>query len=161
MAEAVIQASVMSGPKMQLSIDPKDAIRLVGRLLAHPEFDQLFKATNGLIKTRPDVLRNVQSLLARKLQAMDANTFTGSPINLQGLASALLSPVDTGGLGNLGDPAWAVRLDKDGTYASRVSVKLGRTSVNSIQILQGLNVGDKVIISDMSQWDNVERVKLK
>jgi HlyD family secretion protein len=42
-----------------------------------------------------------------------------------------------------------------------VSVKLGRTSVNSIQIMQGLKVGDKVIISDMSQWDNVERVKIK
>jgi HlyD family secretion protein len=53
------------------------------------------------------------------------------------------------------------RLDADGKYASRVSVKLGRTSVNSIQIMQGLNVGDKVIIGDMSQWDNVERVKLK
>ena len=53
------------------------------------------------------------------------------------------------------------RLDADGKYASRISVKLGRTSVNSIQIMQGLKVGDKVIISDMSQWDNVERVKPK
>ena len=53
------------------------------------------------------------------------------------------------------------KLDPDGKYASRVPVKLGRTSVNAIQIVQGLNVGDKVIISDMSQWDNVERVKLK
>ena len=53
------------------------------------------------------------------------------------------------------------KLDPDGKYASRVPVKLGRTSVNAIQIVQGLNVGDRVIISDMSQWDNVERVKLK
>ena len=53
------------------------------------------------------------------------------------------------------------KLDPDGKYASRVPVKLGRTSVNAIQIVQGLNVGDKVIISDMSQWDDVERVKLK
>jgi HlyD family secretion protein len=42
-----------------------------------------------------------------------------------------------------------------------VPVKLGRTSVNAIQILQGLKVGDRVIVSDMTQWDNVERVKLK
>jgi multidrug efflux pump subunit AcrA (membrane-fusion protein) len=53
------------------------------------------------------------------------------------------------------------KLDPDGKYASRVRVKLGQTSVNSIQILQGLAVGDRVIISDMSQWDNVERVKLR
>ncbi|MEO6526511.1 MAG: HlyD family efflux transporter periplasmic adaptor subunit [Gemmatimonadaceae bacterium] len=53
------------------------------------------------------------------------------------------------------------RLDVDGKYASRVPVKLGRSSVNTIQVVQGLEVGDKVIVSDMSQWDNVERVKLK
>ena len=53
------------------------------------------------------------------------------------------------------------RLDPDGKYATRVPVKLGRSSVNTIQITQGLKVGDRVIISDMSQWDNVERVKLK
>jgi HlyD family secretion protein len=53
------------------------------------------------------------------------------------------------------------KLDPDGKYATRVPVKLGRTSVNAIQILQGLAVGDRVIISDMSQWDNVERVKLR
>jgi RND family efflux transporter MFP subunit len=53
------------------------------------------------------------------------------------------------------------RLDPDGKYATRVPVKLGRSSVNTIQIAQGLKVGDRVIISDMSQWDNVERVKLK
>jgi RND family efflux transporter MFP subunit len=53
------------------------------------------------------------------------------------------------------------KLDPDGKYASRVPVKLGRTSVNAIQILQGLAVGDRIIISDMSQWDDVERVKLR
>jgi HlyD family secretion protein len=53
------------------------------------------------------------------------------------------------------------KLDPDGKHATRVPVKLGRTSVNSIQVLQGLAVGDKVIVSDMSNWDDVERVKLK
>lgn len=53
------------------------------------------------------------------------------------------------------------KLDPDGKHASRVPVKLGRTSVNAIQILQGLAVGDRVIISDMTQWDDVERVKLR
>jgi hypothetical protein len=40
-------------------------------------------------------------------------------------------------------------------------VKLGRASVNSIEVVQGLAVGDSIIISDMSQWDNVSRVRLK
>ena len=53
------------------------------------------------------------------------------------------------------------RLDPDGKYAQRISVKLGRSSVNTIEVAQGLNVGDKVIISDMSQWDNVDRVRLR
>jgi HlyD family secretion protein len=53
------------------------------------------------------------------------------------------------------------KLDADGKYATRVPVKLGRTSVNAIQIVQGLKAGDRVIVSDMTQWDNVERVKLK
>jgi HlyD family secretion protein len=53
------------------------------------------------------------------------------------------------------------KLAADGKSASRVTVQLGRTSVNSIQILQGLAAGDRVIVSDMSQWDNVDRVRLK
>jgi HlyD family secretion protein len=49
----------------------------------------------------------------------------------------------------------------DGSEAVRVNVKLGRSSVNTIEIVQGLNVGDKVILSDMSAWDNFDRVRLK
>jgi multidrug efflux pump subunit AcrA (membrane-fusion protein) len=53
------------------------------------------------------------------------------------------------------------KLTPDGKEATRVNVKLGRASVNTIEVVSGLNVGDKVIISDMSQWDNVSRVRLK
>lgn len=53
------------------------------------------------------------------------------------------------------------RLDPDGNTAVRVNVKLGRSSVNTIEVVQGLNVGDKVIISDMSQFDSAERVRLR
>ncbi len=53
------------------------------------------------------------------------------------------------------------KLDPDGAEASRVNVKLGRSSVNTIEIVQGLNVGDKVILSDMSAWDNFDRIRLK
>jgi len=53
------------------------------------------------------------------------------------------------------------KLDSDGKYATRVPVKLGVSSVTTVQVLSGLKVGDRVITSDMSQWDNVERIKLK
>jgi multidrug efflux pump subunit AcrA (membrane-fusion protein) len=63
-----------------------------------------------------------------------------------------------------GQPESAVslfKLDPDGVTARRVTAKLGRASVNTIEVVQGLNPGDRVIISDMSQWENAERVKLK
>jgi HlyD family secretion protein len=49
----------------------------------------------------------------------------------------------------------------DGTEAVRVQVKLGRTSVNRVEVLQGLAAGDQVILSDMSAWDNFDRVRLR
>ena len=53
------------------------------------------------------------------------------------------------------------RLEPDKKTAVRVHVDLGRSSVNSIEIVRGLNVGDEVILSDMSRWDNVDRIKLE
>ena len=52
------------------------------------------------------------------------------------------------------------KLDPSGNYATRVPVKVGRASVNEIQILGGLKEGDTVILSDMSRWDNVDRIRL-
>jgi HlyD family secretion protein len=49
----------------------------------------------------------------------------------------------------------------DGKEATRVQVQLGRSSVNTVEIVRGLEVGDKVILSDMSAWDNYDRVQLK
>jgi len=53
------------------------------------------------------------------------------------------------------------KIDPDGSEAQRVNVKLGRASVNTIEVLDGLKVGDKVILSDMSAWDNFDRIRLK
>jgi HlyD family secretion protein len=51
------------------------------------------------------------------------------------------------------------KIDPDGTGASRVTVRLGRGSVTSIEVLEGLNVGDQVILSDMSQYDQYSRIQ--
>ncbi len=53
------------------------------------------------------------------------------------------------------------KLVENGRYALRVRVQVGRISINAIEIVQGLAVGDSVILSDMSRYDNVERVKIK
>ncbi len=52
------------------------------------------------------------------------------------------------------------RLDQDGKGAVRVPVKVGRASVNAIQVLQGLHEGDTVILSDMSRYDTTDRIRL-
>lgn len=53
------------------------------------------------------------------------------------------------------------KLTPDGKEAVRVNVKLGRSSVNTIEVVQGLAAGDKVIISDMSAWDSHDRVRIR
>jgi multidrug resistance efflux pump len=53
------------------------------------------------------------------------------------------------------------RLDPDGKAASRVQVRLGRVSANSVEITQGLVPGDKVVLSDVSLPDNTERIRIK
>ncbi|MBV8867664.1 MAG: HlyD family efflux transporter periplasmic adaptor subunit [Acidobacteriaceae bacterium] len=52
------------------------------------------------------------------------------------------------------------KIDPDGKGASRVNVKLGRASVNTIEVKDGLKVGDRVILSDMSQYDQYSRIRL-
>ena len=52
------------------------------------------------------------------------------------------------------------RVSSDGKEAERVQVKFGRSSVNTIEVTSGLKLGDKVVLSDMSQWDAHNRVRL-
>lgn len=52
-------------------------------------------------------------------------------------------------------------LDRDGTTARRTSVRFGAGSVDRIEVLEGLESGDRVIVSDMSRWDDQERVRIR
>jgi HlyD family secretion protein len=52
------------------------------------------------------------------------------------------------------------KMEADGKYANKVKVVLGRSSVNTIEIKDGLKVGDQVILSDMSAYDSYDRIKL-
>jgi multidrug resistance efflux pump len=53
------------------------------------------------------------------------------------------------------------KLVDGGSHAERVNVKLGRSSVNTIEIQEGLRIGDVVILVDMSQWDAYDRVRIR
>ena len=53
------------------------------------------------------------------------------------------------------------KLEPEGRFANRVQVKLGRASVTTIEVLEGLKVGDQVILSDMSAQDNHDRLQIK
>jgi HlyD family secretion protein len=53
------------------------------------------------------------------------------------------------------------KIGQDGSTAERTQVKLGRSSVNTIEVLSGLKVGDQVILSDMSAYDAYDRIRLK
>src|ERR1700694_4141695 len=64
-------------------------------------------------------------------------------------------------LGNENSTLSLFKIDPDGKGAVRVPVKVGRASVNSIQVLDGLKEGDTVILSDMSRYDNVDRIRLE
>ena len=78
-----------------------------------------------------------------ELERLENVLFVGRPVNGQTEATVGLFKVD----GN-----WD---------ANRVSVKLGRSSVSTIEIVEGLEVGDLVVLSDMSQWDAFSRIRLR
>jgi beta-lactamase regulating signal transducer with metallopeptidase domain len=78
------------------------------------------------------------------IETIDNTLYVGRPVH--GAANSTIS---------------LFKLTKDGAEAERVSVKLGRSSVNAIEVLDGLKEGDKIILSDMSAYDNADRVYVK
>jgi HlyD family secretion protein len=63
--------------------------------------------------------------------------------------------------GQVGDTTSLFKLVDGGKRARRVPVKLGRASVSSVEIVQGLSEGDQIILSDMSQYDGHDQVRLR
>ena len=53
------------------------------------------------------------------------------------------------------------KLDAAGRYASRVNVKTGKVSLNYLQVLQGLQPGDRIITSETGEWQSEDRILLK
>jgi HlyD family secretion protein len=62
--------------------------------------------------------------------------------------------------GQEGSTVGLFRIERDGVHAARVKVKLGRVSVNTVEVVEGLKPGDEVVLSDTSRWDEVDRIRL-
>jgi beta-lactamase regulating signal transducer with metallopeptidase domain len=69
-------------------------------------------------------------------------------------------PIQNGAAAMPNSTASLYKIVNDGKEAVRVNVKLGRQSVNTVEVLDGLQVGDKIILSDMSSVNNADRVRL-
>jgi HlyD family secretion protein len=80
-------------------------------------------------------------------------------IDLQRLKDVLY--VGRPAFGNPDSTISLFKYDPDGKTAERTQVKVGKASVTQIQILSGLKEGDRVILSDMSRYDNTDKVRLE
>lgn len=63
--------------------------------------------------------------------------------------------------GQPGSTVGLFRITSDGAAAERVPVRLGRASVNRIEVLGGLAEGDEIILSDTSAWDDWDHIRLR
>jgi HlyD family secretion protein len=79
-----------------------------------------------------------------ELERLDNVLFTGRPASGQEQAKLSL-----------------FKLAPDGTTAALTAVELGRSSVSTIEVVRGLNVGDRVVLSDMAAWDGYDRIRLR
>jgi HlyD family secretion protein len=79
-------------------------------------------------------------------------------IELERLPSVLF--VGRPAVGQPGTSASLFRLDADGSGAERIQVQLGRSSVENVEVLSGLREGDRVILSELSQLNEVDRIRL-
>jgi HlyD family secretion protein len=79
-------------------------------------------------------------------------------IELERLAEVLY--VGRPAYGQSGSTVGLFKLTEEGDHATRVPVALGRSSVNTIEVVSGLDEGDQVILTDMSAWDAFDRVRL-
>jgi HlyD family secretion protein len=79
-------------------------------------------------------------------------------IEIERLPSVLF--VGRPAFGQPGASVTLFKLDADGRVGRRVPVQLGRASVSVIEVVKGLNEGDRVVLSDTSAWDANDRIKL-
>jgi beta-lactamase regulating signal transducer with metallopeptidase domain len=102
--------------------------------------------------------RTIDIALDSKPEGAEANLDIDASIEIEKIASTLQVGRPVHGAANTEISLF--KLDNDGTDARRIKVKLGRSSVSTIEILAGLKEGDRIILSDMSQVGNADHIHL-
>jgi hypothetical protein len=97
---------------------------------------------DGPLPNGPNPVENVDGTI--EIEKLNDALYVGRPVFAQ--------PNTTIGL---------FKLDQDGKGATMVHVQLGRAAANSVEILSGLQLGDKVILSDMSTWEAFNHIRLE
>jgi len=110
-------------------------------------------ASQGTVTVDIKLLMDELPLGARPQLSVDGT------IEIQRLSSVLY--VGKPAYGQSNSQVGLFKVVEDGQYAVRVTVQFGLSSVNLIEVVQGLEEGDEVILSDMSRWDSVDRVRLR
>jgi HlyD family secretion protein len=129
--------------------------------------DAQIDTRNGIIPGKvsridPSVINGTRTVDVRLLGALPSGAVPDLSVDgtivLQNLSDVVY--VERPVFGQQNTTISLFKIDPDGKGASRVPVKLGRSSVTTIEVLDGLKVGDKVILSDMSAWDGHDRLRL-
>ena len=164
---------VFSGTELARVLQPGRLKALVR--IPEGEISDVTSGQSALIDTHTDT---ISAIVVRVDPASQSGT-VGVELRLTGALPASARPdlsidatIDVQRIDNalhVGRPGFAAgntllpffRVSKDGRSADVVKVRVGRTSVNQIEILQGLREGDVVVLSDMSRWEQYQHVRLK
>ena len=116
-----------------------------------------------VIRIDPSVLNGTRTVDVALIGALPPGAVpdlsVDGTIDLERIASALLVGRPASGQEN--SSVGLFKLDADGKTAFRVQVMVGRSSVSAVEIVGGLQDGDQVILSDMSRWDQYDRIRLE
>jgi HlyD family secretion protein len=127
-----------------VTVDPQEAPSAKGRVT------RVDPAVNGMATVAVGLLQDTSAAPGTsvdgtiELERLNDAVYVGRPI-----------------FGKPNSEGTLFKVDADGLHATKVRVRFGRPSVNMLEVLEGLQVGDRVILSDMGAYEQYDRVTLK
>jgi hypothetical protein len=157
-------------------VSAENSANLVARVMVPESMaDGVQRNQNSEVDTRKGIVKGhvsgIGSSVSNGMRSVDIALDSALPEGV-GADLQVTGTIDIGKLENVlyvgrpihGNPNSSLSLFKivsDGGGAVRVNVKFGRGSVQTIEVVGGLKEGDKIILSDMSNWDSVDRIQIK
>lgn len=149
--------------KAVLRVPENQAKDVVPGLAAEIDLHNQTKVKGHVTRTDPSSVAGTVTVEVAIDDALPSNTRSDlavdGTITLENIPNTLM--IGRPGFGQAESSVGMFRVIPNKGEAERVTVGLGRASVNTIEVRNGLQVGDSVIISDMSQFDNTNRVRIK